>query len=603
MGQSLNDLPDFIELYPDATGSFGADFNRPAPAPAPIAPYVNPESLPLYREPIAPAPPRPPQPTTGGGRMSDADIADFGVDEYGRPVVTRDPDGRPRFNPDSGFSPDELRRADRALDDVPNTRAVRRGLGHLGADLIGIVPVVGDVIGFGIDAYLLGDELGWWGEPDTQGQPGGDVTIPGAGGYPQGQCEGVLYGVTIRFRTIAGYNGQQAGAYFGPIGGAFVVPGSNLPHIISGNPPVSYAVGSASSQVPAVDSIISVDAQRLDGLPDVCGQPLPGQGPSNPPTTNPDGTPQPFPNPFPNPSPDLNGDGLPDGVPFPDFNGDGWPDGVPRPDGWPNPFPDLDGDGFPAPYPDVLPDPLRDPPEAPPDTTNPDPSTPDDGCCPASTLSLAEIKRLLERALGKLEGKGKAIFDLAPCESEIDPLNPPDPLAGLYEGEGLTGVYAAIAAITKSLNLVRADTKCLEGSNAALPMYWEIKSGEIPQFSVLWKPAEGGNSRWAMSVPHPRADLGKDFLYSFPTYQKGPNMANMKLLDNSKIIINVASKGEAAKVMNYAYSLIDPAFRPETIAYTYSENVSTARIVTVSACYIKKFAGHTNVAPLWARAL
>jgi hypothetical protein len=599
MGQSLNDLPDFIELYPDATGSFGADFNRPAPAPAPIAPYVNPESLPLYREPIAPAPPRPPQPTTGGGRMSDADIADFGVDEYGRPVVTRDPDGRPRFNPDSGFSPDELRRADRALDDVPNTRAVRRGLGHLGADLIGIVPVVGDLIGFGIDAYLLGNDLGWWGNPDSQGAPSGDSSEGIPGGSPLGQA-GVAYTADVRMEVLKypsgevsnnpGYQDLYAFSFVGPLLGFIAVAPTGLNKYIvkaitgSGE----LVVGTLYNDSLAYGRVLSV--QIYDAL----GNPV---NPFAPPYANPFADPSgsPYPNPYPNPF----------GSPFPDLNGDGFPDGQPFPGSqpYPSPFPDLDGDGFPDPYPDVLPDPLRDPPDSPPDTTNPDPSTPDDGCCPASTLSLAEIKRLLERALGKLEVRGKAIFDLAPCESEIDPLNPPDPLAGLYEGEGLTGVYAAIAAITKSLNLVRADTKCLEGSNAALPMYWEIKSGEIPQFSVLWKPAEGGNSRWAMSVPHPRADLGKDFLYSFPTYQKGPNMANMKLLDNSKIIINVASKGEAAKVMNYAYSLIDPAFRPETIAYTYSENVSTARIVTVSACYIKKFAGHTNVAPLWARAL
>lgn len=614
----FDDFPDYIDLVPNANGGYSPDFTIPQrPPPAPIEVYRPPEDIPLYEPPVPPPTATPRRP------FNDADAAEFGTDRYGRPIVTRRPDGSYGVNPENGFTPQEMADADdyingrqprtpaggrsssaarnvgRVVDALENATGAFGATGAAADAIANAINGPGSAIDNAIRDRFGLPRRGPDGNPLPNG-PGGEMVQPGAGEYPQGQCDAPY---SIHFNVDRYYQGNLVapqeevtapGIVQGPILAVYYAssaPNAPMQLYVQTNVSEPFQLGRNSSTVNTWANITNLRLTRIDGLPDNCGQPLPGPAPTNPPTTNPDASPQPYPQPYPYPYP----------YPLPAPSPSPLPSPQPYPDGSnPFPLPDSDGDGIPDlldpypndpfPYPPGLPEPSPDEP--------PDAPTPNDDCCPATTLSL-------DRILQKLEGNGKGIFDLAPCESEIDPQNPPNPLAGLYEGEGLAGLYAAIAQLTKSLNLVRADTKCPPDVNAALPMFWEMKVGEVPQLVIIWRkitpPGEPvSGSTWSMTIPHPRADIGPDYEFSFPSYMKGGNMASMRLSDNSQCIVNAVSEPEAQKVLDYVTTLIDPAFIPdEGPKVVYSKGVAEYAEVDVKAVYVKKFAGHKTTAPLW----
>jgi hypothetical protein len=522
------------------------------------------------------------------------------------PIIRAPGIGRPLLAPGGAIAGAERAALNRGL-----ARAVRgAGTRVLARRVAGFAARGIPYVGWGLTAYELGrfgyDLYRRLTEPDTMGMPQTDGT---PAPFPFGQCE-TLYRIGVR--VIGSINGQPFDS--GPTTGIYNgYPGPmtfrQIPDPTNPSYPALGQFLNAAGQVLFSDGLFLPPGNitsatpvftRMDGLPDDCavGEPDPSARPSPNPLTDPyprplpDGIPSPYPDglPFPLPDPLTNPDGSPfpglDGLPFPFPVPDGWP----VPDWWPYP------DGLPFPLPDPLPEPNPGEPGSPP--------TPEFDCCAGLTLELGNNSSDLDRVLDLLEAHGKGIFDLAPCESEIDPLNPPDPLAGLYEGEGLTGVYAAIAAITKSLNLVRADTKCIEinGSNAALPMHFEARHGEIPQLVVIWRKIDGGGSTWSMTIPHPRDEIGPDYVFSFPEYRKGGNMASLRLADNSQVIVNVFSEPEANKILDYITTLIDPDFIPEVgLKMVYSQNVAEYAEVDIRAQYVKKYQGHRTAAPLWGQ--
>ena len=607
-----NGYPDVIELVPNASGGYTPDFNYKTPVAAPIERYVDPSTLPLYIEP-----PATPNYDSGSRGMSDADLSDFGVDQYGRPIVDRDINGKPRFNPDLDFTPDELGAANRALNDNPGNRSTRRRNGAalaLGVGLVNGPLGPDDVINAAIFTGALADDifapigtsLGLGlrrllrpNAPPLPGAPSGEINVPGAGEHPQGQCE-TNYRISYTCKSF-----RTDGSSFNSEG--FL--GRDLPGPIQSVSAVNFYNGFRLSLVDGRGRTIEVREDisnnrkpqylshrltRNDGQPDNCGERQPGLEPVTGTPTRPgepvryqpypSPSPQPQPSPQPYPQPNL----PPDGSPFrPGFPDDRYPDG------WYDPG--LDN----PPWPDGIPNPD--------DPLDPDnPPTPNDECCPSTERSLESIKKQLEEILKKLQGEGEGLLNLIPCVPPDDEADLAEYVEkGTYKGDGLTGLYDAIAAITESLNIIHTDTKCPPAlPPAALPMFYEIKHGEITQLVVIWQKLDRGSSTWSMTVPHPRDDIGANYPFAFPDYKKGGNMASVRLIDNSQIIINAFSEGEAQRVIDYLITLIDPAYIPSSgVKMIYSKNVAEYVEVEVRASYVKKFQGHKTTAPLWAKSL
>ncbi|MEM1253277.1 MAG: hypothetical protein AAGI69_12660 [Cyanobacteria bacterium P01_H01_bin.21] len=280
------------------------------------------------------------------------------------------------------------------------------------------------------------------------------------------------------------------------------------------------------------------------------------------------------------------------------FSNPGIDDPVGNPGSEPEPLPDVDADED-----DTSPNPegrnkyddppsLDDLPEDPPDRDgNPrepvDPNSPEGKCCPETIAKLNEI-------IEKLSWTYQGVVDMTACDGEGESVE--------WQGDGLDGIYEAVKILQEQTQIIHENTKCPPESNAALPMAWDVKVHEHPQLIVLWGPAEGGSSRWAMHIPHPRANIDDSYTFKFPQYKKGPVMGKLVLKDNTRIVVNGASEGECKKVFSYARKLVDKnAIEGATEIYT--KGGSKLSIVTVKAVYVKAFAGHRSETPLWAKRL
>ncbi|MEM9148923.1 MAG: hypothetical protein AAGB19_00430 [Cyanobacteria bacterium P01_F01_bin.3] len=367
-------------------------------------------------------------------------------------------------------------------------------------------------------------------------------------------------------------------------------------------------LGNSFTGINNVRWLVGPDIARADGLPEE--GPQPGPLTSNPlpqPSTPPQPFPQTLPQPAPGPLPQIAPQPLPEPLPLLDPLTATVEDALPE-------LPELlrllgPVDGL-SPFPLPLPEPE-------PESYRPPVGTASPQCCPTlersnnrleeavddirnyfdndEPVDLSGIEAQLEGILSRLQGQGTGTLDLTPCDAE-------ETMEATYTGEGLQGLYEAVDAITQSLNTIHTDTKCPPDVNAVLPMHWDAKHGEIPQLVVSWRKVGGGDSKWAMNIPHPRADIGPDYPFNFPDYQKGGNMASVRLIDNSQLIVNALSEAEAQKVIDYiGANLLDPAYIPQSgLRMVYSKNVADYAEVEVTAVHIKKFQGHKTTAPSWA---
>ncbi|MEO0648856.1 MAG: hypothetical protein AAFZ17_22325 [Cyanobacteria bacterium J06650_10] len=201
----------------------------------------------------------------------------------------------------------------------------------------------------------------------------------------------------------------------------------------------------------------------------------------------------------------------------------------------------------------------------------------------------------------KLLGSGGGSFDISPCEELEEGAVAVVP----YQGDGLRGVYSAIAGVEASLNTIHENTKCGSDGNAALPMHFETRAGVAPQLVISWRPVDGGQSKWSFCIPHPKPIINHQTLFSFPTYKKGNVQFTYVLANNSKVILNAFSEFEGNKILNYVKTLIDPAFiSPNAVPkITKGAGQGNLKEVEVRATYIQKFEGHLSEIPLWAKAI
>lgn len=589
--------PDTIELTPDRTGVFHPDFDATPSQP-----------LAIYEPPVDPAtlnqlPPPAPRYDSGSKGLSDADIADFGTDKYGRPNVVRDHNGRATWNIDTELPKSVTDGVADALDEVADNRAVRRRAGRwVGAAAARAASgPVGQAITFYEITQATGDLADWLTRPAGEaigkwlndklrgnqptGKPSGTVPAEGEPEFQGGQCATTYNGFLIKDDGPGRPLVYRSFSIVGPVAGIkeYEQGGKYIVSVVNSRGHETEPIF-APFKRDGKPNIIEMRLSRRDGQEDNCGNPA---GPPTKKPTTPTGT-KPGNNYPPttiyDPPPDLPGTDR-DSPPTTIY------DPPPEPD--PPTVPDL-------------------PPETDPPETG-DPPTKQPECCPSTELSLAEIKALLNKVLSLVRGSGAGSIDLKPCDYEApvipfgqSGLEQPEvePMTADYEGAGVQGIFDAIAAITQSLNLIHTDTKCPPDIAPALPMFWELKRGEIPQLVVVWTKLSGGTSKWSMTIPHPRADIDSSYPFSFPIYKKGGNMASAKLTDNSQLIINAFSEGEAQRVIDYIATLIDPAFIPsEGLRMVYSKNVAEYLEIEVEASYVKKYQGHRTAAPLWGISL
>ncbi|MEO1682641.1 MAG: hypothetical protein AAFS06_05200 [Cyanobacteria bacterium J06631_12] len=214
-----------------------------------------------------------------------------------------------------------------------------------------------------------------------------------------------------------------------------------------------------------------------------------------------------------------------------------------------------------------------------------------------NNAAIAQASQLAGLAVQKLGGSITGSVDVSPCESDSPELIP-------YSGQGLVGVYSALRGLA-TLNQRSYDSvKCGTNGTAALPMYFEVRPGEIPQLNVQWGPASGGSSRWSMTIPHPKNGLST-LPVNFPTYWKGNTQISYRLSDNSKVILNARSRNDGLPVLNYIRTLINPSFIDPSALPVINDNAGQGRVkvVQVRARYMQFFQGHRDTIADWDRRL
>lgn len=481
------------------------------------------------------------------------------------------------------------------------------------ADEIG--DVVGSILGGALGAGLgpvgaLGGSLvgGWIGRQLGNMLQGGGaratVQTPGTPRFTGGQGVGVRYHVyadtDIKVfsdgRLI--YEGSHAvqGIGVGPLSmqdaSGDTQIGEGLVDGIGNSVGFVYAIaGLPPNPSGSYARLINIRVVRLDGEPDLDGDPA---TPTIPRTTAPDYLPT-RPDRLLGPLPDRLPDWpFPDGLRLTDPQGEA----LPTPDGEPLLEP---GDDLPLeppvghlddpPVPDDLPVPRLEED----DLWEPVDPNPPVSCCELNAIDLSSILAALQSIQSEFRAAGFETFNMPDCDDGSPYLLP-------WHGSGLTGLYDALEVLTEATNRVWAQVKCPPETTAAVPMVWETKVQEHPQLIVLWGPIKGGSSRWSMHIPHPKKSIGQTYSFNFPVYTKGPVRGTLVLSDNSRVVVNASSEAECKKILSYARSLIEPSYL-ETSRQVFTKGSTGMAVKPVKAVYLKAFAGHRNQAPLWVRQL
>lgn len=233
------------------------------------------------------------------------------------------------------------------------------------------------------------------------------------------------------------------------------------------------------------------------------------------------------------------------------------------------------GSAMPLPVPTPRPDPTRYPDGRLRATRTP---TPGYECCPSLEQKLDEvldrdecepcdlsgIEEQLREIAERLAVSGIGSVDLTPCDAEEEVIE-------VYQGEGIEGVFAAIDAITQSLNLIHENTRCDTGECvSAVPDWWQVRKGAgTPQLSVVLR-KHGTKNYHSLNIPHPITEP-RPTRSPIAPYTAGNWQATIYCTDNSKFIVNAKTKTEAVRVATEAAALIKPAFLPSPLQIATTE--------------------------------
>lgn len=208
----------------------------------------------------------------------------------------------------------------------------------------------------------------------------------------------------------------------------------------------------------------------------------------------------------------------------------------------------------------------------------PAPPTPRLECCPSlerklddlldreecEPCDLTGIEEQLRRIAEQLSAEGIGSVDLTPCDAEEETIE-------VYAGVGIDGIFSAIEAITKSLNLINENTRCEgEGCVSAVPDWWQVRKGsETPQLSVVLR-KQGTKNYHALNIPHPITEP-RPKVSPITPYTAGNWQSTIYCSDNSKFIVNAKTKTESVRVATEAAALIKPEFLPSPLQISTTE--------------------------------
>ena len=340
-----------------------------------------------------------------------------------------------------------------------------------------------------------------------------------------------------------------------------------------------------------------IEITRVDGQPDTGGNPyappIPIITPPSYPLT-PTGEPLWLPTGKPLPSPTDKPLRLPtdDWLPLPTSTPLPTVEPLPSPTGKPLPSP-TGGPGLDVPpAPDDLPGPR---PQRPAEPTTPINPNPEPDCCQINGITINRLLIEVQHLTEQFQVFGVGAINMPDCNTQTPDLLP-------WTGSGLTGIYQALEQLSNATSKLWEQVKCPPEALAAVPMAWETKVKEHPQLIVIWGPTEGKHARWSMHIPHPKRIVSETYEFQFPTYTKGPVRGCLILSDNSRLVVNGASEAECTTVISYCKTLIETQYL-EGSHVVFTKGVANHNVVVVKATYIKKFAGHRDQVPLWAKSL
>ncbi len=149
-----------------------------------------------------------------------------------------------------------------------------------------------------------------------------------------------------------------------------------------------------------------------------------------------------------------------------------------------------------------------------------------------------------------------------------------------YSGKGLLGIHELTRTINQNLLTIFEGQCLIENGDAvaAFPAWWQVKLGaNVPQIVCVFR-SVGTRTYHSISIPHPKEDK-KPNQELLPAYTKGNWQGMVICKDNSKFIINCATKNEAEFMCNQAIGLISSAWLESPVRIYVGERKGQGVIV------------------------
>jgi hypothetical protein len=157
---------------------------------------------------------------------------------------------------------------------------------------------------------------------------------------------------------------------------------------------------------------------------------------------------------------------------------------------------------------------------------------------------------------------------------------------------------AEIEACRARAEILKA--QCLLEPVAAVPEWWQSRIGsERPQLIIIY--GDDNNSKWSLSLPWYKGQYGSKIIELIPSYTKGSFNTTLTLADNSKIVVNAASKTEGESFIKRITPLIQSQLLEGAELKSGGERKDSIKRAAVTPTSAKYFAtGQKDMLPNWS---